>query len=244
MSKSAALSIDDVRAQFAKSTQTYWVCPITQKRIASNDTDAIAAHQAKVIADLEGKERAKQRTKLLREMSGELGKVANMEALRDWALRRVRLDVGAFLAADMPALAVHVPKDRAANVRADMAYVRVQGGALLTQAIKNALSVRQGKSVHKSIVGKGVDNAWFIALPLSSGLGKKIEAWTNRSAKKLTLVEKDALLQSNSQYRENTQQLKALSAQIHALRDQARALVLVQEGIRDNALTALPQKLR
>lgn len=242
MSKTA-LSIDDVRAQFAKSTQTYWVCPITQKRIAANDTAAIEAHQAKVIADLESKERAKARTRLLREMSSELGKLDSLEALRDWALRRVRLDVGAFLAADMPAMSVHLPKGRDANARVDMAYVRLQGGAVLTQAIKNALSARQGKSVHKSIIGKGVDNAWFIALPLSSGLGRKIEAWANRSAKKLTMQEKEALLASNPEYRENTEQLKALSAQIHALRDQARALVLVQEEVRNNALTALPKDL-
>lgn len=242
MSKTPALSIDAVRAQFANSTQTYWVCPITQKRIASNDTAAIEAHQAKVIADLEGKERAKSRAHQVREMSRELGKLDTMEGLRDWALRRVRLDVGAFLAADMPAMSVHLPKGRDARVE-PAAHVRVQGGAVLTQAIKNALSLRQGKSVHKSIIGKGVDNAWFIALPSSSGLGRKIEEWTNRSAKKLTEVEKNALLASNPEYRENTEQLKALSAQIHALRDQARALVLVQEDVRQNALTALPQDL-
>ena len=146
MSKTPALSIDAVRAQFANSTQTYWVCPITQKRIASNDTAAIEAHQAKVIADLEGKERAKSRAYQVREMSRELGKLDTMEGLRDWALRRVRLDVGAFLATDMPAMSVHLPKGRDARVE-PVAHVRVQGGAILGLMRLKRLSVVQQATI-------------------------------------------------------------------------------------------------
>ena len=145
MSKTA-LSIDAVRAQFASSTQTYWVCPITQKRIASNDTAAIEAHQAKVIADLEGKERAKSRAYQVREMSRELGNLDTMEGLRDWALRRVRLDVGAFLATDMPAMSVHLPKGRDARVE-PAAHVRVQGGAILGLMRLKRLSVVQQATI-------------------------------------------------------------------------------------------------
>ena len=79
-------------------------------------------------------------------MSRELGNLDTMEGLRDWALRRVRLDVGAFLATDMPAMSVHLPKGRDARVE-PVAHVRVQGGAILGLMRLKRLSVVQQATI-------------------------------------------------------------------------------------------------
>lgn len=243
MSKvSKAPSIDDVRAQFASAIQVYWVCPVTKKSIPADDTVAIETHKNNVIAAMEAKEVGKLRQKVLRDLNAEVSRIDSMAALRDWAFRRIGLDIPHFVASDVPAMSVYFPK--LAEVHTEhYAYIRLGGGKALTSEIKTALNAKQGKAFSKERIGKGVDNAWFMVIPLSTGLGLKITAWLSRKSKKLSMEDKAGLHVSNPEYSTAVEQLKALGIQIHALRDQARALAVKCDTIRFNALTVLPQDL-
>lgn len=236
-------SIDDIRAQFASATQVYWVCPVTQKRIPASDTAAITAHQDKVIQDMEAKEKTKLRQKVMRDLNAELSRIESLAEFRGWALRRVRLEMGAFLEADMPAMGVYFPKLEEVHMTPQEGYIRLAGGKGLTPELKAALNAKQGKSFNRYHIGKGAETAWFMTIPLSSGLGKKITAWTSRKSKKLTMADKEALAVSNPEYAEDIGALKALGEQIHALRAQASALAKKCEATRYNALTVLPKDL-
>lgn len=236
-------SIDDIRALMASVTQVYWVCPVTQKRIPASDTAAITAHQDKVIQDMEAKEKTKLRQKAMRDLNAELSRIESMSEFRGWALRRVRLELGAFLEADMPAMGVYFPKLDEVHMTPQEGYIRLAGGKGLTPELKAALNAKQGKSFNRYHIGKGAETAWFMTIPLSSGLGKKITAWTSRKSKKLTMADKEALAVSNPEYAEDIDALKALGEQIHALRAQASALAKKCEVTRYNALTVLPKEL-
>lgn len=238
-----APSIDDIRAQFASATQVYWVCPVTQKSIPANDAVAIAEHQDKVIGEMESKEVAKLRQKVLSALNVELSKIASLSDLRGWALRRVRLDNSAFLEADMPSMAVYFPKLDEVHMTPHEAYIRLGGGKVLTDAIKKALGAKQGKSFNRYHIGKGAETAWFMTISLSSGLGKKMSSWTNRKAKKLSMEDKASLLVSSPEYAEDVAMLKELGVQIHALRATASTLAKKCEATRFNALTVLPAEL-
>lgn len=243
MSKvSKAPSIDDVRAQFANAIQVYWVCPVTQKRFPADDRVGIAAHQEQVIAEMEAKDRSKIRQKILRELNLEIDRLQSFTDVRAWALRRVRVDMPAFLASDMPAMSVHFPKLEKEHTP-DEVYIRLAGGMGLTQELKVALNARPGKSFSRYSIGKGVDTVWFMTMSLSSILGKRITAWNSRKSKKLTMVDKEALILSNPEYADDMDALKALGEQIHALREQASALAKKCEVTRYNALTVLPKDL-
>lgn len=236
-------SIDDIRAQFASATQVYWVCPVTQRRIPASDIAAITAHQEKVIENMEAKEKAKLRQKVMRDLNAELSRIESLTEFRAWALRKVRLELGAFLEADMPTMGVYFPKLNEVHMTPEEGFIRLAGGKVLTQELKAALNAKQGKSFNRYHIGKGVDTAWFMTVPLSSGLGQKITAWTSRKSKKLTMADKEALAVSNPEYAQDIGTLKALGEQIHALREQASALAKKCEVTRYNALTVLPKDL-
>lgn len=236
-------SVDDIRAKFASATQVYWVCPVTQKNILASDTAAISAHQDKVIKDMEAKEHAKVRQKTLRDLNSVVGRIGSLDELRAWALRRVSLDVVGVVEADMPTMSVHFPKHDGVAAMAYEGYIRLAGGKVLTPAIKTALGAKQGKSFNKYHIGKGVDSAWFMTVPLSSVLGKKISAWSSKKTTKLTAEEKVELLAASPEYALDIQSLKDLAVQIHGLREQANALAKKCEDARSNALTVLPKDL-
>lgn len=236
-------SIDQIRAQFASATQVYWVCPVTKKNIPASDVEAIARHQEKIIREMESKEQAKLRQKSLRDLNAELHRVSSLSELRAWALRRMQLDVGTMQAGDLPAMSMHTPNIKKADLIFSDAYVRLGGGKALTAEVKAALGVKQGKALHPSKVGTGVDNAWFMCISGSSVLGKKILAWTNRKAKKLSFEDKQALLVSNPEHAKDISDLKALGVQIHALREQAAVLTKKCAETRRHALTVLPNDL-
>jgi hypothetical protein len=240
-------SIDDIRALMASAAQVYWVCPVTQKRISVSDTAAITAHQEKVIQDMEAKEKAKaetkRRQKAMSDLNADLIRIESMTEFRAWAFRRVRLDLGVFLKADMPAMGVYFPKLDEVHMTPQEGYIRLAGGKGLTPELKTALNAKQGKSFNRYHIGKGAETAWFMTIPLSSGLGKKITAWTSRKSKKLTMADKEALAVSNPEYAEDIDALKALGEQIHALRAQASALAKKCDVTRYNALTVLPKDL-
>lgn len=236
-------SIDDIRALMASSTQVYWVCPVTQKRIPAGDSAAITAHQEKVIQEMEAKERSKLRQKVLRDLNAEVGRIASLDELRAWALRRVCLDVSTAVASDLPTFSVYVPKFEGNEVKSNDVYVRLSGGKALTEKVKAALNVKQGKALHRYQIGKGAESSWFMNVSSTSVLGKKMLVWINRKAKKLSEQENVALLAANPEHAKDVAELKALGLQIHALREQAAVLTKRCDATRSNALNVLPLDL-
>ena len=111
-------------------------------------------------------------------------------------------------------------------------------GKALTPAVKQALGLVQGKTM-----GIGTGTTWLLAVRASSPLGQKIQQW-HLQPKKLGKEAKEHLLASNEEYRARMEKLKELSATIHALREETRALVAQQEAVREHVRGAVPNDLR
>ena len=111
-------------------------------------------------------------------------------------------------------------------------------GKALTPAVKQALGLVQGKTM-----GSGTGTTWLLAVRASSPLGRKIQQW-HLQPKKLGKEAKEHLLASNEEYRARMEKLKELSATIHALREETRALVAQQEAVREHVRGAVPDDLR
>ena len=119
----------DARAQFANATQTYWVCPITQECFPADDRVAIEKHQARVLAQMESKERSKQKAARLKELQKEFAAAESLDAVRAWALRKIQLEVATFSVESLPGMAVYIPAE---VFPTDMdVYIRVQGVDIL-----------------------------------------------------------------------------------------------------------------
>ena len=230
------MTVDDARAQFANATQTYWVCPITQERFPADDRVAIEKHQARVLAQMESKERSKQKAARIKELQKEFAAAESLDAVRAWALRKIQLEIATFSVESLPGMAVYTPAKVLPTVR-DV-YIRVQGGKALTPAVKQALGLVQGKTM-----GIGTGTTWLLAVRASSPLGRKIQQW-HLQPKKLGKEAKEHLLASNEEYRARMEKLKELSATIHALREETRALVAQQEAVREHVRGAVPDDLR
>ena len=242
MSKSAkSLSIDDVRAQFAKATEVFWVCPITKKSIPAHDLVAIAAHQAEIIVDMEQKEKARLRANLLRSFESQRQQVTSLDHLRSLSLARIRLDYPDFLESAMPAMSVHFPKHQVLKMFSNE-FVLLSGPGL-TPEVRRVLDAKQGEHINQYVIGKNMKKSWFLLVPSTSGLGVTMAKYTRNKSPKMSAAQKQDLLANDEAYCVSIHELKALGAQIHALRAQVSALTKHCDGIRQNALTILPPEL-
>lgn len=215
---------------------SFWICPVSGKKIDSKDTAAIEKHKQELIVTIQKEELLKQQQKDLRKISTQYKSVENLAQLNTWFGEFLAVKLPNLKPADYPSLTVEVTKPFKEAMYVGNQYALLRLSHMPTGYVKEFKKMGSMLFVKNSLSNEN----YLQISPFTNKIGKKVfefqkDALINNSRMKIGIPEKKAL-EKNPIYIKLRDKMKVINKSLHDLREDHSVINTQMEQIRQNVI--------
>lgn len=215
---------------------SYWICPVSGKKIDSKDVAAIDKYKKELIVTTQKEQDLKQKQKDLKKIRGQYKALTSWNELTVWIGEFLSIALPNLKVIDQPMMTVEATKPFKEAMYVGNQYALIKLSNIPAGYIKELKKISSIIFIRNS---QSNENYLQIS-PFTNKIGEKIfefqkNALVNNSRMKIGLYEKKAL-ENNTTYIKLRDEMKEINKSLHDLRETHNIINTQMEQIRQNVI--------